>query len=275
MGPVCGLLLPDFIEHALEVFDGEGNGLGQLNTDMPIQGVTPGATLQVTYTPHPWLDPDPDPFHHILNPTLKTLVQSLTQQSLIVPAGNVTWAETGLSAMLRTIDTIRGTFDPAAKTAERKVSLVGEPILVMGARLQFNGTSATATQDLGGDPPLLSAPPDMPTLDVRVGDVTRPDDGVLGLFLAGATPDAARFAPVTRDAADKALVNALATFLSVGWTPVTHPFVKDQESLVHLPANQVMDVVILADVRNSLYATCGALPRKKITIPKDFSLTRQ
>ena len=26
-GPVCGLLLPDFIEHALEVFDGDGNGL--------------------------------------------------------------------------------------------------------------------------------------------------------------------------------------------------------------------------------------------------------
>jgi hypothetical protein len=269
-GPVCGLLLPDFIEHALEVFDGEGTGLGQLNTDMPIHGVTAGATLQVTYTPHPWLDPDPDPFHHILDPTLKTLVQSLTQQSLVVPAGNVTWAETGLSAMLRTIDTIRGTFDPAAKTAERKVSLIGEPILVMGARLQFNGTSATATQDLAGDPPLLSAPPDMPTLDVRIGDVTRPDDGVLGLFLAGATPDAARFAPVTRYAADKALVNALATFLSVGWTPATHPFVKDQESLVHLPANQLVDVVILADVRNSLYATCGALPRKKITIPKDF-----
>ena len=36
VGPVCGLLLPDFLEHALEVFDGQGFGLGQLTTDIPI-----------------------------------------------------------------------------------------------------------------------------------------------------------------------------------------------------------------------------------------------
>ncbi len=268
--PVCGLLLPDFIEHALEIFDSNGTGLGQLATDIPIQGATAGATLHVTYTPHPWLDPDPDPFHHITNPTLRALVQSVVEQQLVVPAGTVVWAETGLSAMLRTIDTIRGTFDPTAKTAQRGVSLIGEPILVMGARLSFTGTAADGTQELSGDPPLLAAPPDLPTLKVRIGDVTRPDDGVLGLFIQGATPAEGRFAPVTREAADKAIINSLVSFEAAGWAPATHRFVKDQESLVALPANQPVDVVILADVRNSIYATCGALPRKKITVPKEF-----
>src|SRR5207237_702523 len=148
--------------------------------------------------------------HHVQNPILKSLVQSIVAQTIVVPAGNVPWTETGLSAMLRTIDTIRGTFDPAAKIAERKVSLIGEPIVVMGARLQFNGTSATNTANLTGDPPPLAAPPAMPQLTVRLGDVTRPDDMVLGLFVAGGTPEDGRFAPVTKEAADKAIVNGLA-----------------------------------------------------------------
>ena len=48
--PVCGILVPDFIEHALEVFDGNGQALGQLTTDRPRFGGgldTPGASLQV------------------------------------------------------------------------------------------------------------------------------------------------------------------------------------------------------------------------------------
>jgi hypothetical protein len=34
--------------------------------------------------------------------------------------------------------------------------------------------------------------------------------------------------------------------------------------------NQQLDVVILADARGALYATCGVLPRKKIVIPREF-----
>jgi hypothetical protein len=268
--PICGLLLPDFLEHALEVFDGSGLGLGQLTTDPPIQGNTGAATLKVTYTPHPWLDPNPDPFFHITDPTLKAFVQSVAQQQTVVAAGFTIWSETGLSAMLRTIDTIRGTFDPTAKTADRKISLIGEPILVMGGRLQFNGTSATNANDLSGDPPLLTAPPDLPTMTVRIGDASRPDDGMLGLFVAGATPADGHFAPVSKEAADNALTNVLTLTNTLGKQAVTHPFVQGQESMVSMPANQPVDVVLLCDTAKSLYVTCGALPRKKIIIPKDF-----
>lgn len=276
-GPVCGLLLPDFLEHALEVFDSTGKGLGQLTSDRPVKGQTSGGKLQVTYTPHEWLDPNPDPLFHISNPTLKLFVQSLLQQGIDVPAGSAPWTETGLSAMLRTIDTIRGTFDPASKTADRKISLVGEPILLLGGRLQFNGTATEESADLTRDPVLLTDPPRLPALQVRIGDVTRPDDGVLGLFIPPTTPTAGsarssgHFAPVCKQAADQALLNVLSTGPSPsGWQAVTHPFVSGQESKVSLPANQPVDVVILTDIRNAIYLTCGALPRKKITIPKEF-----
>ena len=56
--PVCGILVPDFIEHALEVFDGNGQAIGQLTTDRPRFGGgpdTPGASLQVNFALHPWV----------------------------------------------------------------------------------------------------------------------------------------------------------------------------------------------------------------------------
>ena len=153
------------------------------------------------------------------------------------------------------------------------MKLLGEPILVLAARLTYQGTSSTSPSQLAQDPPLLSGSPALPVLQVRLGDSTRPDDGTLGCFKAGATPEAGRFAPVTKEAAQKAILNGLAMgvpFFANAGLEVKHPFVKDQESLFQVPANQRTDVLILADPRGGLYATCGALPRKKITMPKEF-----
>jgi hypothetical protein len=271
--PALGILLPDFLEHALEVFDGTGTGIGQLTTDRPIRGQTGAVTQQVTFKVHPWLPQPANPFDAIANPKLRALIESIVAQSNAVPAGNAGWEETGLSAMLRVIDTIRGTLDPSAKTPDRKVSLIGEPIVVYGARLQFQGTATDTVAELAGEPPLLSAPPQLPSIPVRIGDITRPDDGVLGCFIAGATPADGRFAPVTKEAAEKAIVNALAAGFPLGFATgmaAKHPFVKDVESLFTLAPDQPLDVIILTDVRGGIYATCGALPRKKIQMPREF-----
>ncbi len=270
--PVVGILLPDFLEHTLEVFDGEGIGIGQLTTDRPVHGETAAVTLTVQFKVHPWLPQPADPLDSIGNPILRTFVESVTAQSLDVPAGEPFWEETGLSAMLRVIDTIRGTLDPSAKTADRKVSLIGEPILVMAAQLRFEATPTDIATELNADPPPLTAPPEIPSLPLRIGDITRPDDGVLGCFIAGATPAEGRFAPVTTDAAEKAILNALASGILVGpdGLEAKHPFVQNQETLFTLTPDEPLDVVILADIRGGIYGTCGALPRKKITMPQEF-----
>ena len=269
-GPICGILLPDFFEHALEVFDGGGNGLGQLTSDPPVHGKTDAVTLTVTYTPHPWLEPNPDPLFHIKNGTLRSLVSSLMVQSIAVTGPFVDWKETGLSAMLRVIDTVRGTFSGAGVTTpDRKISLLGKPILVMSGRVAFQGAATENTADLSGDPPQLSEPPAMPALEVRIGDASRPDDGVLGLFVAGATAQDGRFAPVTTEAASKALLNTLSSVNNKGYFPASHPFIQG-ESVVSVPPGTPVDVTILADADQALYATCGVLPRKRIAIPRDF-----
>ena len=64
--PVCGILLPDFLDHSVQVFDGTGNSIGDLDHD-PANGAV------VRFTPYPWfvasLPPGADPLANI-NPTL-------------------------------------------------------------------------------------------------------------------------------------------------------------------------------------------------------------
>jgi hypothetical protein len=51
---------------------------------------------------------------------------------------------------------------------------------------------------------------------------------------------------------------------------VTHQFVKNQVNVIRLKADEPQNVIMLTDIRGSIYATCGVLPRKAITMPKDF-----
>ena len=273
--PVCGLLLPDFVDQSLEVYDANGNAVGQITADDPIRdnGGTP-RTLAVTFTALPWVEatlpPGSDPTLAITNLTLRRFVQSLVAQSLDVPANAPGWHETGFTAMLRVFDTVRSTLDPAFTHADTRVRLLGEPILVMNARLSFEASNQTATE-LKSTPQALAEPPDLPVLHVRLGDVTRPDDGVLGCFLPAATPADDRFAPVSLEASAKAVLNQMVFKGGLQKTEaITHPFVAGQVSEFDLPANTPMDLVVLTDARGSLYATCGMLPRKTIVVPKGF-----
>ncbi len=50
----------------------------------------------------------------------------------------------------------------------------------------------------------------------------------------------------------------------------THPFVAERISLFTLAPGEQQELVILADVRGAIYAISGVLPRKQITIPREF-----
>jgi hypothetical protein len=272
--PICGILLPDFVDQSLEVYDEDGTALGQVTADDPIRE-NPGAArrLSVTFRLLPWVEatlaPESDPTLAITNETLRRLVQSLREQSIEVPANAEGWHETGFTAMLRLFDTVRSTLDPTFNTADARVRLLGEPIVVMNARLLFEASNQSAT-GLKSNPQAIAEPPALPVLRVRVGDVTRPDDGVLGCFLIGASPAEGRFAPVSLEAAEKAVLNQMVFGASQKIEKITHSFIVDQVAEFDLAANTPFDTVVLADARGSLYATCGVLPRKTIVVPKDF-----
>ncbi len=272
--PICGVLVPDFVEHALEVFDGEGKAIGQLTSDYLSAGHGPGDLLQVRWALHPWvaaeLNVPANDLNAVQNPKLRSLVTVLTQQSATVGGDVSAWYETGLTAMLRIIDTVRGTLDPSVKTPDRRIKLIGEPILLLAGRLELESTGETSPSVLAQTEPGAMGGT-LPTVKVRVGDVTRPDDGVLGCFLEAD----GQFAPVSMIAKDKAILNTLHINLPAFHTaprgePANHPFIANHAAEFTLTQNVSMNVLILADPRGGLYGTTGALPRKKITMPREF-----
>ena len=133
--------------------------------------------------------------------------------------------ETGLTALLRVIDTVRLTLDPSAKSQDRKVHLLGEPILVLRARLLLEGTDKTS-------PIKSTLPPVVQGVPVRIGDLTRPDDGVLGCFISGSTPAESRFVPVSEEAKRDAVLNRLARFVSDPFNKVKveHGFIRVEQA---------------------------------------------
>jgi hypothetical protein len=274
---ICGILLPDFLDHSLQVFDGSGQPLGEITTSPPRFGQgeqDPGGKLTVQFQPFPRVAAT------ALNPLggnqiLQQLVDGITAQSVTIPAKNKAasgWFETGLTAMLRCIDTARATLDPSYNTPDRKLSLLGEPILVMVGRVKFETTSDTdrATIAQGLQTPLRPSPA-VPSLSVRIGDIARPDDGVLGFFIPGDKPEGSLFAPVSKTCADQAILNGLAVGTTANQQRVTNPFVRNQTNLLTIAADAPpQDVIMLTDIRGDIYATCGALPRKSIAVPKPF-----
>jgi hypothetical protein len=269
---VCGILLPDFLDHSVQIFDGTGNSIGDLEHD-PANGAV------VRFTPYPWfvatLPPGADPLTAI-HPTLSQLIRGVVAQTNDAPAGMDAankWHDTALTALLRVIDTVRATLDPTQNTPDRKVSLLGEPILVMVASLKLETTAVTDRKKLAMDPPPLAHPPAGPSISVRIGDITRPDDGVLGIFQPGTAPAQSRFAPVSIEAAQHAILNGITEGIPYNnqkGEPVLHPFVLNQENRITIQPDQAQNVILLTDIRGDIYSSSGVLPRKSIVVPKDF-----
>ena len=263
---ICGILLPDFLDHSLQVFDAAGNSIGSLNNSAD------PAQPEVQFTLYPWVTPPAtDPLSAIANPILKKVVAGIAAQAR-VDVASAPIHESALTSMLRAIDTVRATLDPSYQTPDHKVSLMGEPILVMVARAQWQTTGEVDGAKAAQGAP-LAQPPAMPTISLRIGDISRPDDGVLGCFLPNDSPGNSKFAPVSRNAADNAILNGITTgipFNDLNGMPVSHPFVLHQQNVTQISADASRDVILLTDIRGDIYVTCGVLPRKSITLPKDF-----
>jgi hypothetical protein len=275
--PVCGFLLPDLVDHSIQIFDAAGNAIGEVGTDPPQAGSTDAKTLEVNFTPYPWVTVGADPFAAMTDTNLRAFVRALADPSgwKNIPAQQPDnlWFESRLTAFMRVVDTIRATIGPKAITPDPRVRLLGEPMALLTAGLEIDASATANLADLRGVPPQLPSDPALPTVSVRVGDATRPDDGVLGCFIAKANPGDSRFAPVSAEAVTNALLSGFVYQVTSGPSlAATDPFVAGQVSEFPVTVGQqtAVDLLILADARASLYATCGVLPRKKITLHHDY-----
>lgn len=280
VNPVAGFLLPDHIDEALEFFDTTGGALGQLMHE-PFGG---GVTWEIA--PGRSGPADAGPLYDL--PAAQQLlgliasgcvsVDAATRGGLPIGGGQ----ESALSAMLRAIDTTLWTIDTfSALGTEHIAGLVGRPIAVVRALLRLDIDDDLDELDLSdADRRALREAAYAELADrafaVRLGELTRRDDGLLGFFV---DDDYARLHVVDRVVRDGALDSGRGRghFGSYGTTPqlpdirpIDHPYIHAEDELYVHPG-QVLRLTLLMHPAGRVHLTSGVLPRKSLALARDWT----
>ena len=271
VNPVCGFLLPDHIDEALEFFDVAGNPLGQLMHE-PIGGgvvweIAPGRTGPA----------DAGPLFDLAGAALhlgRIAAGSVTADARFRQGEGApvdAEAESALSALLRAIDTTMWSVDALRGLGTEHIAgLVGRPIAVARVRLRLEMES-----EFGRDATAAARELADRAFTVRIGEITRADDAVLGYF-------------VDDDYEHVHVVDKVVAHLAVdsgrlrgqlagidhaaqvpGTRPITHPYVIAEDEL-QLRFGQTVMLTLLMHPAGKANATCGVLPRKSIQLARDW-----
>lgn len=280
VNPVAGFLLPDHIDEALEVFDATGQPIGQLMHE-PFGG---GVMWEIA--PGREGPPDAPPLHGLppaarhlgLLASAMVAVDAQTRQAKAADDSS----ESALSAFLRAVDTTLWTVDTFASLGSEHIAgLVGRPIAVVRATLRLDIDDDLDEVNLT-DPARRAeretayrALADR-AFEVRIGELTRSDDGVLGFFV----DDDYRKLHVV----DK-VVRALALDVGRGRghlaqlgdtrrvpdvKPITHPYVIAEDTLSIHPGQKVT-LTLLMHPGGRVHLTSGILPRKDLQLARDWA----
>ncbi|HEY2940096.1 MAG TPA: hypothetical protein VGJ27_09805, partial [Gaiellaceae bacterium] len=276
--PVAAWLLPDHVDGALEVFDAAGDPRGQLRHESLGGGVVwEGAPGR----PEPVGSPPPAD----LNRHAAAFAVALVQRDAADRAAGASRDESPLSALLRVVDTTLWTVDPFGHAGHEHVSLlVGRPIALVRAELRLEVRSdaedypqldETARAERAEAFRALSDR----ALEVRLGALTRFEDGLLGYFV---DDDYSRFCPVHAQIPLDALPSgprtgflgtpeeASAIHAELPAQPIRHPYVEPDPTVLVRPG-QTLRLTLLLDPAGKVHVTAGFVPRKSIALLRDWT----
>jgi hypothetical protein len=283
VNPVAGFVMPDHLDESLEVFGVDGAPIGELLHEPASGGVmweiAAGREGPADAGPLYGLTPAQQALGRFATGLVASDAQARTGAPLVFGAAR----ESALSALLRAIDTTLWSVDAFASLGSEHVAgLVGRPIAVVRAQLRLelrppddidlsNPDRAAEWAEAEQEAARYAFP-------VRIGEVTRSDDGVLGFFV---DDDYSHFRLV-----DKAIAGAaseagrsrgqLGLFGSTGSTPGTkpidHPYIAGTDDadtlMLHIGQTVTLTVFMLPASRASL--TSGVLPRKALALARDW-----
>ena len=273
--PVSGFLLPDHIDEALEVFDRDGFPLGQLEHDSFSVDDGPGS---VRWEPAPGrpVPPDAGPLTdvppHAQHAAL--FAAGLVQADIEARQAATTPSCSALSALLRAIDSTLWTVDTLAAIGTPTIAgLVGRPVAVVRATLRLDApddVDEVQVDEAGGPAARTAAYAALAAHDfpVRIGELGRSDDSVLGFFV---DDDYTHFHVVDRVVADSALASGPRTgFLgrlgdSPGQDPIAHDYLVLEDTL-SIRLGQTLRLTILMLPAGKVHLTSGILPRKALEL---------
>jgi len=279
VSPVIGFLLPNHVDEGVQVFGADGTPLGELITEPTGGGVVwepaPGRPLRADAAPGEGLTTAQGP--------LGLLASGMVAADATARAGQPASAaggpdESALSAFLRAIDTTLWTVDPISGAGSSAVaSIVGRPVAVVRTVLSVDVADDldALTLDDAGRAARAQAYADLTRLGVpvRIGELTRTDDGVVGWF---ADDDYSRMHVVDKLVRDEALAAGPGQghFGPWGTTPVVpdpqpidHPYLDTADTVVVHPGSpRLLTVLMLPGSTASI--TCGLVPRFTIALQR-------
>jgi hypothetical protein len=277
VNPVAGFLMPDHVDESIEVFGVDGMPLGELLVEPVGGGVVwepaPGRPLPQDAPPHAGLAAE--------QAALGRLAAGLVAADAAAraaPAPEHPLTESALSAFLRAVDTTLWTVDPVAGVGTSAVGgIVGRPVAVVAATLLLDVADDLDDLTLDADARAARAAAfrDLARLEfpVRLGELTRADDGLLGYYLDG---DFRQLHLVDRAVADLAREAGRGRGHLGTWgetpampapDPIHHPYLHaDDQVLVRPGVPRLITLLMLPGA--AVHATSGVVPRQKVRLAR-------
>ncbi len=286
VNPVAGFLLPDHVDESLEAFATDGTPLGELL----VTGAAGPDGGGVVWEPAPGrpvpVDAAPSTGLAAAQAPLAAVASGMVAADARARAGGraVEGADSALSALLRAVDTTLWTVDPIAAAGSAELAaIVGRPIAVVRAVLEVDvaddlltlalddGSGASGRGPRGEQYAALAAV----EVSVRLGEITRPDDGLLGWFV---DDDYSRVHLVDAAVADLAreagpgkghLVAFGQTPVEPAISPITHPYIDPTSELVVRPGVPRVLTLLMAPGAG-VHLTSGVVPRGRVALSRSW-----
>jgi hypothetical protein len=272
VNPVAGFVLPDHIDEALELFTADGEPIGELGHD----GLTGAVDWEVA--PGRRLPPDAGPLAELAAPhqLMGLFAAGVLQSDVRARNLDAPPADSALTSLLRAIDTTMWTVDTLSSIGTPSIAgLIGRPVAVVRATLRLDVLDDVDELQIShaGGPDARRA--EFRALDelqfpVRLGDLHRSDDALLGFFV---DDDYGRLHVVDRVVAAQAFdvgrhrahLGLLGTTDPPAAVPLDHPYIHAEDELLIRPG-QTVRLTLLMLPAGRVHLTSGILPRKALAL---------
>lgn len=234
--PVCGFILCDHLEWAMEVFDSQGESLGQLS--LMERNIFDGSNQngRTKWDPAPGEESQLGRPNEISNRHLRELFSQLVETSLedITVDGNESKPGV-LSCFMRLLDSTMDTIHTNPTESENLPSLfAGKPICIARAELEVEIKDSNSPSSL---------------VEISLGSIERTLDGLLGYFI---DDDYTKFYSTANSTVD-----------------INHRFISYSNKLSLIPGNK-KQITLVFDPLAKITARTGLVPERILRLKPEY-----